>query len=331
MRQVTILSYHYVRDLKRTRYPEIKGLDLINFKGQIEYLLKHYQFITMEEFLLALHGNLTLPKNSVMLTFDDGYLDHYESVFPILRQKGIQGSFFIPVAPLLEGTVLDVNKIHFILATALQKTKFKELHSNILSLLDKYRVEFNLNTNEYYLNINFPGNGLDTKEVIFIKRLLQSELPEIVRSKIVNELFLEYVGVSESIFSRELYMSRDQILAMKHDGMYFGSHGYKHYWLNSLDREQQFNDIKKSLDFLIDIGINEKDWTICYPYGAYNAETIEVLKELNCRAAFIDPSVTDITYLDRVSYFEFPRIDTIEFPYSFDQKICKWTEKMIQG
>jgi peptidoglycan/xylan/chitin deacetylase (PgdA/CDA1 family) len=31
----------------------------------------------------------------VVLTFDDGYIDHYQYVFPILRELGFTGTFFI--------------------------------------------------------------------------------------------------------------------------------------------------------------------------------------------------------------------------------------------
>ena len=39
---LTIVMYHYVRDLKNSRFPGIKGLELDLFKEQIEYLHKHY-------------------------------------------------------------------------------------------------------------------------------------------------------------------------------------------------------------------------------------------------------------------------------------------------
>ena len=39
---VTVVMYHYIRDLKKSRYPAIKGLDYKLFKTQIEYFLKNY-------------------------------------------------------------------------------------------------------------------------------------------------------------------------------------------------------------------------------------------------------------------------------------------------
>ena len=36
-----------------------------------------------------------LPPNPVILTFDDGYAEHYNYVFPLLRDFGMTGTFFV--------------------------------------------------------------------------------------------------------------------------------------------------------------------------------------------------------------------------------------------
>ena len=119
MQQLTILMYHFVRELPYTRYPKIKGLLTSEFKNQLTYLETHYQFVTIEECIQAIYSNNTknLPKNAILLTFDDAYIDHFVTVFPILESKKIQGCFFPPAKAILNNDVLDVNKIHFLLAS----------------------------------------------------------------------------------------------------------------------------------------------------------------------------------------------------------------------
>ena len=58
------------------------------------------------------------------------------------------------------------------------------------------------------------------------------------------------MGVEEGAFSRELYMSVDQMKYMVSAGMHIGSHGYDHYWLGSLSKEKQEVEIKESLKFI---------------------------------------------------------------------------------
>ena len=108
--------YHYVRDLRNSRFPEIKGLDINLFKEQIGYLEKNYHFVTAEQVIDAFKAKEKLPAKAVLLTFDDAYIDHFTYVFPILKHHHIQGCFYPPVKAITEHSVLDVNKIHFILA-----------------------------------------------------------------------------------------------------------------------------------------------------------------------------------------------------------------------
>ena len=53
---LTVVMYHYVRDLKHSRYPAIKGLDVNLFKEQVLFLKKHYNFVTVEEVIAASQG-----------------------------------------------------------------------------------------------------------------------------------------------------------------------------------------------------------------------------------------------------------------------------------
>jgi len=69
--KVTIIMYYYIHDLKNSRYPKIKGLDISLFYKQIVNLKKYYNFITMEMLISAIDNNSSLPEKSVLLTFAD--------------------------------------------------------------------------------------------------------------------------------------------------------------------------------------------------------------------------------------------------------------------
>src|SRR5882724_3824863 len=96
-REVTIVMYHYVRDLIRSRFPAIKGLSIERFRRQLDHIQANFTPITVETLLGALHSrDQSLPASSILLTFDDGYSDHFANVFPLLDARGIQGSCFPP-------------------------------------------------------------------------------------------------------------------------------------------------------------------------------------------------------------------------------------------
>lgn len=322
-RKVTIIMYHYVRDLKRSRYPDIKGLDISLFYEQIEYLKKHYQFITMEMLIDSIENNSPLPDKPVLLTFDDAYSDHFKYVFPFLDKNKIQGSFFLPVKAITENTVLGVNKIHFILASESKKSR---IISEIKIELKKYSKDYNIKSFSFYFEKLAKPNRFDSAEVIFIKRLLQVELEESLRNIITNNLFEKIVGIDENSFSRELYMDVEQIKCMNRNGMHIGSHGYGHYWLGSLERQKQKIEIEKALEFLHVIGSDTKNWTMCYPYGNYNDTTIDLLQEYNCKLALT--TEVNIADIQKNNKYTLPRLDTNDIPKDKEAITNDWYLKV---
>lgn len=319
MNNVTVVMYHYVRDLKNSKYPEINGLDLGSFESQINYLRKHYYVISMDEVINSIENEEKIPKKSVLLTFDDAYLDHYINVFPILDKYNLKGSFYTPAKAIKEHIVLDVNKIHFILAS--EKNKLA-LINNLKDLLKVYKKEYNLKDFEYYYK-KLALKGLwDSKEIVFIKKLLQVELVEELRMKLLNILFEKYVGMSENAFSRELYMNQEQLKHMLRYGHHIGNHGYNHYWWNSLNEREMSQELDLSIRFLKNLGVDMNNWTACYPYGSYDNQSINMLKKRGCKLAVT--TEVDIATTNKETRFIMPRLDTNDLPKIKGEKTNHW-------
>lgn len=314
--------YHYVRDLRHSRYPGIKGLDISLFYEQIAYLKKNYAFITMEMLIDAIENKTSLPDKALLLTFDDAYSDHFSYVFPFLDKHKIQGSFFPPAKAITENIVLDVNKIHFILAAENDKLK---IISEIKNELKRFGKDYDFRSFSRENNNNAYSNRFDSPEVILIKRLLQVELEGSLRKTITANLFETIVGIDEASFSRELYMDVEQLQCMSRNGMHIGSHGYDHYRLSSLEREKQKDEIEKALAFLNLIGSDLKNWTMCYPYGDYNQTTLELLTEYKCKLAFT--TEVNIADLQHCNKFTLPRLDTNDLPKDKESDTNDWFSK----
>lgn len=308
MQKLYIVMYHYVRNLKYSRFPEIKGLDLQFFKKQIQFFKENFNIITMEDVIASYTDNYNLPEKAVLLTFDDGYSDNYLNVFPILKEENIQGSFFIPGKTFVEHQLLDVNKIHFVLAS----TNINNLVQDIFKQLDYYRgKEFDIPSNEELFKKYAKDERFDKKEVIFVKRLLQAVLPEELRNTIASNIFNKYVGLSEEKFAYELYMNYDQIKCMQRAGMYIGMHGYDHYWLGELESQKMQQDIDKALEVMSEI-INPKLWVMNYPYGSYNDNVINYIQSKGCVLGIsTDVRIADLSIDNK---YILPRLDTNDFP-----------------
>jgi len=87
--------YHMVRetdDSKEKRYcchPDA-------FRKQMIYLKKvGYQVIGLDELANSMMNSTPLSHKSVVLTFDDGYMDNYENAFPVLREYDFPATVFV--------------------------------------------------------------------------------------------------------------------------------------------------------------------------------------------------------------------------------------------
>ena len=130
------------------------------------------------------------------------------------------------------------------------------------------------------------------------------------------------VGINENIFSRELYMSVEQISCMNRNGMHIGGHSFDHYWLGTLNREKQESEIIKTKCFLEEIGCDMNMWTMCYTYGSYNEITIELLKKYNCKLGLT--TQVDIANISTNNKYALPRLDTNNIPKFSKEKTNQW-------
>ena len=322
---LTIIMYHYVRDLPRTRYPEIKGLLTEKFEGQLDYILKHYTVCSVGRIISSMRGEDELPLNPCILTFDDGFIDHYVTVFPRLDARGIVGSFYPPARAIEENRLTNTHKIHFVLAST---ADYRKLVEDTFELIRPYRANYDIPDDEnlYETHATCSRDG-DPPQVVFIKRI-QRALPEEVRADVVDSLFVRHVSDSEETLAKELYMDMTQLRCMARHGMEIGGHGYSHTWLEILARGEQDKEIHRTVDFLTKIyGHKPANWVMDYPYGSYNDVTIDLLNHAGCALGLT-------TQADLVSELSKPmelsRLDTNDLPFSGDADICEWTIKAQQ-
>ena len=90
---VPILMYHYIRDYQNAEDP--LGIQLsvspTTFERQLRTLaLAGYETISLQDFIAG-----KIKPKSVILTFDDGYQDHFTDALPILERNHDIGTFFI--------------------------------------------------------------------------------------------------------------------------------------------------------------------------------------------------------------------------------------------
>ena len=67
-----------------------------NFKEQMKYLKDNgYATLTLNDAYDFFINNKPVPEKSIVLTFDDGYMDNYVEALPILKEFGLKATIFV--------------------------------------------------------------------------------------------------------------------------------------------------------------------------------------------------------------------------------------------
>ncbi len=98
--RTVILRYHSVRE-RPDDYQHSIGRGIVHpaaaFREQMEWLVRTYEPVGLEDVASALEGRRPMPRRGVVVTFDDGYADNLETAAPILNRLGMKAAFYITV------------------------------------------------------------------------------------------------------------------------------------------------------------------------------------------------------------------------------------------
>ncbi len=261
-KKVIILMYHGVTASDNSmKNCDTRHVHRARFLWQIEYLKKHYSFISFNDFMDWRSGKIKeLPSNPVILTFDDGYKNNYTQLFPILEKNQIPAMIYLLTGMIGKKSVADSNTIQY----CITKTKKEKI------IID----------GEAY-TLRTPKERMTTVHVLRAlaekKESLERFLEEIKRETAVLCTLTEDEEYG--------FMTWEECHAVQKKGISFGSHTHSHPNLTRIEVKSCHQELKQAKAI-----INQKLGTcihFCYPYGAYNDNIIEGVKKYYDTAVII--------------------------------------------
>jgi peptidoglycan/xylan/chitin deacetylase (PgdA/CDA1 family) len=179
--RIPILMYHYVENVQDRNDTIRIGLNIPPgvFEDQLVTMQNEgYIFLAMQDITAILSGTQKIPDKAVVLTFDDGYRDFYDVVFPLLKKHSVKAVSY--VAPgLLNGPnymdkdqIVDIAKSglvevgahtvnHLALANASLQDVYYEVHESKAALEQL--------TGSPVTNFAYPYGSFDDKAVALVK------------------------------------------------------------------------------------------------------------------------------------------------------------------
>lgn len=301
------VMYHYVRQ-SDPELPYFQHLLPEDFKNQLDYFEEHFGFLSQADFLRSLKTGI--PKDGIVLTFDDGFKDHYQYVLPCLKKRGLWGIFYIPTGVYSSGKLLDVHRIHLLLGKHGGEAVFNTLKSMALEekMSHSHIKEFK--------TLTYGGQKSDEYTKI-VKKILNYYIDYRYRESVIDELMRRFL-LNEKILASQFYLTVEEVQQMQSAGMIIGSHSVSHRVMSKLTRDDQEKEIRESFDFLEQTTNGLTLRTFCYPYGgfySFTEETEKLLEKNGCAFSFnVEPKDINSFYLKGRPQ-ALPRYDCNQFPY----------------
>ncbi len=297
-----VLLYHRVIDLDFD--PQLLAVSKENFNTHLKIINSDYNCLTINEFHEYLDSGKKIPKNSIVLSFDDGYQDNYLHALPLLEKHNSQALFYITTGTIDKNSEFwwdEVERIMFSGQVPKQVyIKWTGFEFSLQSWNSKIRDELYNNVLPYLRNISVEAR------VNYIEDL--------------REIFYQINTARET----HLPMSLEELKKFASSkSAVIGAHTVNHPSLAHLTYEDQFIEIQQSVQFLSE-NLNQKIVDFSYPFGTtsnYNADTIAICKKVGLKYVAANfPKMVD----KRSDKFQFPRFlvrnwDGKEFKLKLDE------------
>jgi peptidoglycan/xylan/chitin deacetylase (PgdA/CDA1 family) len=278
------LAYHRIGGA--ADYPYEQGLWSATpegFESQLRFLKKDFDVIGPSDLQQVLSQD---GGRYVLISFDDGYRDNYETAFPILKAQSARAVFFLSTGFLDHPRLPWWNEIAWMIRTCPRQTipgGTYFTHPIVLDELDRQRA-LRVVLRKYK---SLPGDSV-------------SEYLNFLADATGAGRFQEN-GIANE------WMTWDMVREMKVRGMFFGGHTVNHPVLAQLPLTQQREEIAGCAQRLLEELGEPMQW-FSYPVGgreAFNKDTRFCLKEQNVKYAFsYDGGFQKFTDLDP---FDIPR------------------------
>lgn len=263
-----ILMYHRVADVASSPYHGIVSID--HFEQQMQYL--HDQYCAMPLTALAdAVKKKTIPRKSVIITFDDGYSDNYHVAYPILKKHQIPATIF--VTSQYPGS---------------RKEYWWDELERLLILPDELPESIPLIFGDQPIHLNFKRFDKEQRIILLrgIHGFLKSCRPA-DRDTLLAAL-RTVTGVEENGREGYLPMTRDEVITLSQSGLVdIGAHTMSHPALSAISREEQREEIVGSIQAIEEL-IGKPVRTFAYPFGSahdINKASIEIIRSTGVQAA----------------------------------------------
>ena len=238
--ELAILMYHRISNGNETfnLSSNLISASKENFEKQLQYLAKHCNVMTFDDLYNAINKDGKLPKNSTIITFDDGYKDNFTVAYPILKKFDIPATIFL--------TTGFIDGIEFFwwdkVAYLIKNTKVEEVDIGSLGKISLRDKEESIRKIQERLK-----QVEESKKIYVIEKLKEKLMVKVPEAK-------------------GLFLSWQEVKEMSENNIYFGAHTVTHPILTKVSVEKAQSEVLGSRRKIEEV-LNKKIKVFAYTNG----------------------------------------------------------------
>jgi peptidoglycan/xylan/chitin deacetylase (PgdA/CDA1 family) len=283
---ITVLTYHRVARREEAGHLDEGVIDVTpdQLARQLAFVRRWFDPIGIEQLRAFACGHVRLPRNPLLVTFDDGYRDNHDVALPILLSHGVVATFFIATDYVERRQLYWWDRVSLLI----QRSPRERL------VLTYPRPE------------TLPLGSPDARRAAVkrahrvIKDRRGLDLP-----RFLDELERAAGVVLSTDEERRLVdatvMTWDQVLSLRRAGMDVQSHSHTHRVLQTLDAADLDRELRESRRLLEGV-LGERVVAISYPVGKPLRDAPHIRSAV--REAGYDLGFSNATGINRARTFD---------------------------
>jgi len=285
-----------------------------NFQKLISFVRNYFHIIPVSDYIQSRSGQATLHGHSLILTFDDAYLEFVENARPILAKEGLASVVFVPTAAVDSRSVFWWDQLFASLATRA---------ASALDAVDSQDRMLKPYLKEAADLLVLAPESRGPRIFAFIDKLqtTNSEL----RDRVLAHLFdaLQAGGPGDQALPSA--MSWQYVVECAQSGVEIGSHTVNHEFLTSTSTNDAQREICQSKS-LLEERLNAEVYSFSYPGGRYDEAVRQLVQSADYACAFtsiegLNSATTDPFELRRINISD----DNLIGPWGkFSRAITAW-------
>jgi len=281
-RKAVVLMYHRVlSDEEYLTCFSMNGIVVTTktFAKQMKYLARNFHIVSPEDFLKHMQEKMPFASKTCLVTFDDGWKDNFKNALPTLKENKVPALVFLATG--------FIDTRNYFWQTRLIRSLYS-LREYLAQNPDQQPDRLPAMKIDEISSIVHSSDEEFREKVLAFAASQKKENISLIEERIAL-LNKDIQSEGEEGLGHEDFLDWQEIMEMKKEGIWFGSHGISHRILPTLEEKEVEKEVSRSKEF-IENKLGKDAWAFSYPNGNCSKAAVNAVQKSGYKLAFTTES-----------------------------------------